>query len=550
MLKIISNLNLSFRIFLLFLTQVINIFIEALSFLSIPFLINILLDIDYNPFSFLSGTKLEFINYFFQNNLFFLKVVFLIFLLKFIITILNLVFENALLKHISKKLSFVLANKFLSQTLLTKTDIKKSELLNLIAREVESFRIYLKHSLIFLRDILLLIIFVFTSFFISIKFTILISVIVILIYIIIFKRIFNYIAFLGKNILKLRTNILNSLDNIYESFIELVSFKVKDLLLNNFIREISKKEKYVYVTNIISNSLRPTIEIIVVALFFIFIIDNYDVLRSNKSQNLFVISTYAVIFIRLYPLVNSLSLSYGKIKLNSKAVEIIRNNICDKSIKTKDIKDNKFKNLRIHNLSFSYNKKSKIFDNLNLNINAGDKILIEGKSGSGKSTLLKIIVGMILPSHGKIKVNDKSIKKINYFKFISYINQNPFIFNDTYLNNITLFNRIDDHSFLKDIVKKLKLIETLNLKKYEDLEKILNKDKISGGQRQLIAICRALFFKRQILILDESTNSIDKKLEKQIFNYLFKLNELTLINVSHSPIYKNRYNHRYVFKDQ
>ncbi len=550
MLKIISNLNLSFRIFLLFLTQVINIFIEALSFLSIPFLINILLDIDYNPFSFLSGTKLEFINYFFQNNLFFLKVVFLIFLLKFIITILNLVFENALLKHISKKLSFVLANKFLSQTLLTKTDIKKSELLNLIAREVESFRIYLKHSLIFLRDILLLIIFVFTSFFISIKFTILISVIVILIYIIIFKRIFNYIAFLGKNILKLRTNILNSLDNIYESFIELVSFKVKDLLLNNFIREISKKEKYVYVTNIISNSLRPTIEIIVVALFFIFLIDNYDVLRSNKSQNLFVISTYAVIFIRLYPLVNSLSLSYGKIKLNSKAVEIIRNNICDKSIKTKDIKDNKFKNLRIHNLSFSYNKKSKIFDNLNLNINAGDKILIEGKSGSGKSTLLKIIVGMILPSHGKIKVNDKSIKKINYFKFISYINQNPFIFNDTYLNNITLFNRIDDHSFLKDIVKKLKLIETLNLKKYEDLEKILNKDKISGGQRQLIAICRALFFKRQILILDESTNSIDKKLEKQIFNYLFKLNELTLINVSHSPIYKNRYNHRYVFKDQ
>ena len=550
MLKIISNLNLSFRIFLLFLTQVINIFIEALSFLSIPFLINILLDIDYNPFSFLSGTKLEFINYFFQNNLFFLKVVFLIFLLKFIITILNLVFENALLKHISKKLSFVLANKFLSQTLLTKTDIKKSELLNLIAREVESFRIYLKHSLIFLRDILLLIIFVFTSFFISIKFTILISVIVILIYIIIFKRIFNYIAFLGKNILKLRTNILNSLDNIYESFIELVSFKVKDLLLNNFIREISKKEKYVYVTNIISNSLRPTIEIIVVGLFFIFIIDNYDVLRSNKSQNLFVISTYAVIFIRLYPLVNSLSLSYGKIKLNSKAVEIIRNNICDKSIKTKDIKDNKFKNLRIHNLSFSYNKKSKIFDNLNLNINAGDKILIEGKSGSGKSTLLKIIVGMILPSHGKIKVNDKSIKKINYFKFISYINQNPFIFNDTYLNNITLFNRIDDHSFLKDIVKKLKLIETLNLKKYEDLEKILNKDKISGGQRQLIAICRALFFKRQILILDESTNSIDKKLEKQIFNYLFKLNELTLINVSHSPIYKNRYNHRYVFKDQ
>ena len=174
---------------------------------------------------------------------------------------------------------------------------------------------------------------------------------------------------------------------------------------------------------------------------------------------------------------------------------------------------------------------------------------LSGKSGSGKSTLLDIISGLReIEKGGDIIVDGKSV--LNNMKSwsnkIGYIQQNPFIFDESLYSNISL-----DRSYSsKNLDKFEKVIELSGLKKfYTNLglnyeSKIGgNNLSISGGELQRIAIARSLFKDKEILIFDESLSNLDEENKGIILNLIKKLSSFkTVIIVSHDQTCLNRCN--------
>ena len=203
------------------------------------------------------------------------------------------------------------------------------------------------------------------------------------------------------------------------------------------------------------------------------------------------------------------------------------------------------KNIILTSVNFSYEKSikrkenTKLFSNLNLEINIGDKIGVEGKSGSGKSTFLDILMGLLPIDSGKINVDGIELKDIknNFQRQIGYVPQTVFLFDDSIKKNIAFGipdEEIDNDKILKSI-KLANLEEFCKNAKFGINTKIgKNGSRLSGGQRQRIGIARAIYNNPKILIFDEATVSLDDLTEKKIISDIFEnFNDKTLIFVSH-----------------
>lgn len=205
----------------------------------------------------------------------------------------------------------------------------------------------------------------------------------------------------------------------------------------------------------------------------------------------------------------------------------------------------------LQEVSFYYNFEKYIFSHLNLRIKEGDKIEIVGNSGSGKTTLLKIIATLYTPAKGKIMLgnnfySDYSLDSLR--SIISYVDQKPFVTEGTLYENLVL--GIDefeiDKVWIEEIVYNFDL---LNLDKNygNDLNMYIseNGNNLSGGQRQKIALARAIIKKPKILILDEATSNIDYTAKIKILTYLYSFDNISIITVSHDNSIKKFSNVRF-----
>ena len=200
------------------------------------------------------------------------------------------------------------------------------------------------------------------------------------------------------------------------------------------------------------------------------------------------------------------------------------------------------KQISFCNVSFFYNEdeNNKILKDVNLNIKFGSRIGIIGKSGSGKSTFADLVLGLLDPSEGKITVDGKKIldKKNSWYKNVSGVPQNIFITEQSIAENIAFGEKVGKINFkdLKNSAKKAEISKFIEERKdkYKSLigEKGL---KISTGQRQRLAIARALYKKSKLIVFDEATSSLDTGSEKNILNTIFNLSrqKYTLILISH-----------------
>ena len=201
---------------------------------------------------------------------------------------------------------------------------------------------------------------------------------------------------------------------------------------------------------------------------------------------------------------------------------------------------NKFeKSIEIKNLSFSYNEERKALDNINLNIDKNKKYAIVGESGSGKSTLIKLLMRYYNDYEGNILIDNNDLKSIyssDLYKNISMIQQNVFMFDDSIKENIRLYSNHTDEEVLKSCERSglTKLIDKLPDRINSFVGE--NGNKLSGGEKQRIAIARALINNTQILILDESTSALDNETAYNLEKALLSLNDLTLITVTHKLI--------------
>lgn len=189
--------------------------------------------------------------------------------------------------------------------------------------------------------------------------------------------------------------------------------------------------------------------------------------------------------------------------------------------------------IELKNVSFGYKKDKQALKNINLTIKKGEFIGIAGLSGAGKTTLADIIAGLFEPDCGEFLVDGKAQNKPLK---IGYIPQEFCIINGSIKDNVSFGAPEADYNSVVDALKKAQLYDFIieNYKEGIEANPFVDSTGFSQGQKQRLAIARALYSNPDILILDEATSSLDLKTEDEICSVLNSLKgEKTIIAIAH-----------------
>ena len=254
--------------------------------------------------------------------------------------------------------------------------------------------------------------------------------------------------------------------------------------------------------------------------------------------------------VRFIPAFNGIVSGLSYLKIYSVSIDLISREINEmknfeidessKKIFIKKENSKKERYLQLNNLSFKYHSQDKyLFKNINLDIEKGSKIAIIGETGSGKSTLANLILGLFTPREGDILFEGESIyTNIDQWrKKIGYVPQKTYLLDSTIEKNITF-------DFFEDKVDYEKMEKAIHLSSLTEKIKELPNGlktrvgadglKFSGGEKQRIAIARAIYHNHSILVMDEFTSALDQNTENKILLNLSNfLKEKTCIIVSH-----------------
>ncbi len=193
------------------------------------------------------------------------------------------------------------------------------------------------------------------------------------------------------------------------------------------------------------------------------------------------------------------------------------------------------------NVSYSYDGKRNVINNLSFDIEAGSNLAIVGDNGAGKTTIIKLMMGLYKPTSGEILLNGRNIKELNinaYHKLFSVIFQEQHQFYETFRESVIegeewdeiKFNSVLDKARLNDLVAKLpKGIDTI-------LVSGIDSDgvSLSGGELQRLKFARAIYKDAPIFVLDEPTSALDPFVEQELFSmYGDIMKEKTSIYISH-----------------
>jgi ABC-type multidrug transport system fused ATPase/permease subunit len=479
-------------------------------------------------------------------------IYFVAFLLIFIFLLKNffLIFfeytQASIIKKIRHNVSVKVFKYFINQKYSFFVYSSKSELIRILTTDVSKSISFFVELIRFFKEVIFtVVLFGFVLFLNS--FWAIIIIFSILIVVIIF---FNIIK---KKIKYLANTINDQLEKQYKVINEGID-SIKEIILtdkqknieNIFKKKIEDVEKNIFLNSFLQSLGRPIFEIFsILSVIFISIY----LISSDYDSKLVVplLSLISIIIIRLIPTVNSLSRSISVMLYLFPAFKNIANilsdQLLDKGKKKLDNKENiifDFKKISFNNVNFFHNNK-KIFDNINFEIKKGEWFGVYGHSGSGKSTLLDLFSGLLDPSEGKIILNNnldlREVKKIWQNK-IGYVSQFNCFLDDTIINNITFF---DDELKKTDLNEIYKVLSKVNLEKFINEreggldfrvgEKAI---RLSGGERQRLGIARALFRRPEVIILDESTSSLNEEIEIEIMDNLKKnMTGETFVIISH-----------------
>jgi len=334
---------------------------------------------------------------------------------------------------------------------------------------------------------------------------------------------------------------------IQESFLGIKDIKMygrETSCLKNFENNLLDLKFIKTKFTVIMNLPKVYLELIAISCFVFLILISIYFLNSlnNLLPNL---ALFAAAAFKLIPSLNRLIISsqnikYGQTALNNIINDIETNTFSNEKINNQLKQIEFLEKINICNISYFYDNKKIILDNINFEIKKGETIGIIGQSGSGKTTFVDILSGLIPPTSGRITSDNIDIQKNirNWQDQIGYIQQNTYLMNDSIKNNIAFgLNNLE--------INDLHLKNSINISQLDDLVNELPLGietaigergiKLSGGQRQRIGIARAIYKNPKILIFDESTNSLDPETEKKILDNFKKFkDDKTIIIISHN----------------
>lgn len=255
-----------------------------------------------------------------------------------------------------------------------------------------------------------------------------------------------------------------------------------------------------------------------------------------------------LIFSRLWPRVSGIQSSLESIATSIPSFKVVKGmqENCQRAMELhaedyKNIQPLSLKfNIACKNVSFRYSQDEEryVLQDINVVIPANQTTAIVGKSGAGKSTLIDLIMGLNLPEKGQVVVDGVPITKNNLLSLrqsLSYVPQDPYVFNTTIRENLTL---------VKELATEEEIWEALNFASAADFVRELPEGldtvigdrgiKLSGGERQRLVLARAILRKPYILVLDEATSALDSESESRIQQSLELLRgKMTIIVIAH-----------------
>ncbi len=272
----------------------------------------------------------------------------------------------------------------------------------------------------------------------------------------------------------------------------------------------------------------------------------------NKSTQEIIplVSFFAFAGYRLMPALQDIFYSvstykFSKVALN-KIHEALTEDVFEDNIAKFEHEENRpmlfEKEIELRNIDFYYAGNEKIIlNNVCLNIAKNTYVAIIGSTGSGKTTLVDLILGLLTPDKGTLKIDDVEINEKNVKNWqanLGYVPQQIYLSDDTIVRNIAF--GLPDNKINMDQIKKVSKMANLSVFVENELALGYNTIigergiRLSGGQRQRIGIARALYHDPQVLIFDEATSSLDNATEKEVLEAIEGIAKLkTMIVIAH-----------------
>jgi len=196
--------------------------------------------------------------------------------------------------------------------------------------------------------------------------------------------------------------------------------------------------------------------------------------------------------------------------------------------------------IELAGVSFSYPGREEALENVTLEIHSGDYLGLIGPNGAGKTTLIKIILGLLKPRHGTVRLFGKNIRDFRDWHKIGYVSQKATGFDPGFpatVREVVLMGRYrkgglfktttgEDRKFSREALKQVDM--------WPDRNRLIGE--LSGGQQQRVFIARVLANRPEVIFLDESTTGVDQQTQDNFYALLRRLNKelgLTLVIASH-----------------
>ena len=368
-----------------------------------------------------------------------------------------------------------------------------------------------------------------------------------------FSFTYYFIIFLSRKKLVQNSKKINTTRSLQIQSIQEGLGSIKDLIINNkqfeyinYYKNIDLPlRKWVAQNRLISNSPRYLIEGI--SLIFISLI-SYFLFNQNDSREIIpILGAIALGAQKMLPHLQQVFKSWASIKSNSADLRSVLKTIeqpFDQDFLSYINRPLNFSSeIEFKNVSYKYKgSRSYALNNINLKILKGEIVGIIGTTGSGKTSFIDLLMGLLEPDSGEIRVDNKSLIGNTYLKkewyaSISHVAQDIFLLDNSIAENIAFGIKRNEIDFerLVNVSKKAQIYEfILSLPKGFDTvigERGIN---LSGGQRQRIAIAKSLYSESSLIIFDEATSALDNKTEEMIMESINTLdNAYTVVMVAH-----------------
>ena len=349
---------------------------------------------------------------------------------------------------------------------------------------------------------------------------------------------------IGKDYNISSSDIIRSISETLSGFKEIRLYNKIDIFFHKFEKILSRVANLQIKNNLFSTMPKYILEtslMIVGIIITLNTLSEKDGLSLAESMQVFVV--FAVAAVRLLPMTNQIIVNVNNIRYSKHTISTLYDDLHSGNPEVSNFKNNSFDfdKIEFKDVFFKYkDSENYTLQGVDFEIKKKQILGIKGASGSGKSTFINCLTGLLTPQKGILKINEKieNFKQLENLS-IAYIPQKLFFLDDTIKKNITLNfeNEKIDENLLEKALNMSQLKSVVN--DFPDkLDTVIGENgaKISGGQGQRIVIARAIYHKKDFLIMDEATNELDIKTEEEIINQFEDLNkELTIIIISHRP---------------